>query len=66
MSSFKRIVPLLNRIVVRRAEQQTKTASGIIVSKQESASHGVVIELGPLTAEGGAHVGEGGRTRAAA
>lgn len=47
MSSFKRIVPLLNRIVVRRAEQQTKTASGIIVSKPESASHGVVIEAGP-------------------
>jgi chaperonin GroES len=47
MSSFKRLFPLLNRIVVRKAEQQTKTASGIIVSKPESASHGVVIESGP-------------------
>lgn len=47
MSSFKRLFPLLNRIVVRKAEQQTKTSSGIILSKQESASHGVVIEVGP-------------------
>ncbi len=47
MSSFKRIFPLLNRIVVKKAEQQTKTASGIIVSKAETASHGVVIEAGP-------------------
>lgn len=47
MSSFKRLFPLLNRIVVRKAEQQTKTTSGIIVNKPESASHGVVIEVGP-------------------
>jgi chaperonin GroES len=47
MSSFKRLFPLLNRIVVKKAEQQTKTASGIIVSKPETASHGVVLEAGP-------------------
>lgn len=43
MSSFKRILPLLNRIVVRKLEPQTKTASGIIVSKPDSASYGVVV-----------------------
>lgn len=47
MSSFKRIFPLINRIIVKKAEQQTKTASGIIVSKAETAAHGVVIETGP-------------------
>lgn len=47
MSSFKRLFPLLNRIVVKKAEAQTKTTSGIIINKQESASHGVVIETGP-------------------
>lgn len=47
MSSFKRILPLLNRIVVRKLEPQTKTTSGIIISKVESASYGVVVEAGP-------------------
>lgn len=46
-SAFKRVLPLLNRIVVRKAEPQTKTASGIIVSKNESVTHGVVLEVGP-------------------
>jgi chaperonin GroES len=48
MSSFKRILPLLNRIVIRKLEPQTKTTSGIIISKVDSAaSYGVVIEAGP-------------------
>lgn len=47
MSSFKRILPLLNRIVVRKLEPQTKTSSGIILSKTDSTSYGVVIEAGP-------------------
>jgi chaperonin GroES len=47
MSSFKRILPLLNRIVIRKLEPQTKTASGIIVSKAESTTYGVVVEAGP-------------------
>lgn len=47
MSAFKKIFPLLNRIVVKRFEAQTKTASGIIVNKPESNSLGVVIEAGP-------------------
>ena len=48
MSSIKRILPLLNRIVVRKMEAQTKTASGIIVNKNlDSAEYGVVVEAGP-------------------
>lgn len=47
MSSFKRILPLLNRIVIRKLQPQTKTASGIILSKPETASYGVVLEAGP-------------------
>lgn len=47
MSSFKRILPLLNRIVIRRLEPQTKTTSGIILNKNDSASYGVVVEAGP-------------------
>jgi len=47
MSSFKKILPLLNRIVVRKLDPQTKTSSGIIISKTESASYGVVVEAGP-------------------
>ena len=46
MSSFKRILPLLNRIVVRKLEPQTKTSSGIILSKADPASYGVVMEAG--------------------
>lgn len=47
MSSFKRILPLLNRIVVRKIEPQTKTTSGIIINKAESVNYGVVVEAGP-------------------
>lgn len=38
MSAIKRILPLLNRIVVRKVEAQTKTASGIIVNKGVDAA----------------------------
>lgn len=47
MSSFKKIFPLLNRILIRKLEPQTKTASGIIISKPDSVTYGVVIEAGP-------------------
>jgi chaperonin GroES len=45
--SFKRIVPLLNRIVVRKIEPQTKTTSGIIINKPDTQSYGVILEAGP-------------------
>lgn len=47
MSSFKKILPLLNRIVIRKIEPQTKTASGIIINKPDTANYGVVLEAGP-------------------
>lgn len=47
MSSFKRIIPLLNRIVVRKIEPQNKTTSGIIITKPDSQTYGVVLEAGP-------------------
>lgn len=47
MSSFKRIIPLLNRIVVRKIEPQNKTSSGIIINKPDSQTYGVVLEAGP-------------------
>lgn len=47
MSSFKKIFPLLNRIVVRKLEPQTKTTSGIIINKAESANYGTIVEVGP-------------------
>ena len=47
MSSFKKILPLLNRLVVRRLEPQTKTASGIIINKPDTTNYGVVLEAGP-------------------
>ena len=47
MSAFKKILPLLNRIVVKKLEPQTKTASGIIIGKPESFNYGVILEAGP-------------------
>lgn len=45
---FKRILPTLNRVVIRKLEPQTKTASGIILQKGDSAnSFGTVVEVGP-------------------
>jgi chaperonin GroES len=44
---FKRLLPLLNRIVVRKIEPQSKTTSGILIGKTESVVHGVVLEVGP-------------------
>jgi len=44
MSSFKKLIPLLNRIVVRKLEPQSKTTSGIIINKNTNAeSYGVVL-----------------------
>jgi chaperonin GroES len=48
MSSFKRVIPLLNRIVVKKLEAQTKTSSGIIINKSDATNtYGVVLEAGP-------------------
>ena len=46
-SNFKRILPLLNRIVVRKVEPEAKTKSGIILQKPDGLNYGVVLEAGP-------------------
>ena len=46
-ANFKRILPLLNRIVVRKVEPEAKTKSGIILQKPDSLNYGVVLEAGP-------------------
>ena len=46
-SAFKRLIPSLNRVLVRKAEPIKKTASGIILSKGENAMTGQVVEVGP-------------------
>ena len=44
--SFKRVIPLLNRIVVRKLQPETKTASGIIVNKPDANTYGTIVEVG--------------------
>lgn len=47
-SAFKKLLPSLNRILVKRFEQEARTASGIIL--QEAADKNVigeVVETGP-------------------
>jgi co-chaperonin GroES (HSP10) len=43
MSSFKKILPLLNRIVVKKLQPETKTSSGIIVNKPDANIYGKVL-----------------------
>lgn len=45
--TFKRILPLLNRIVVRKVEPEAKTKSGLILQKPDGLNYGLVIEAGP-------------------
>lgn len=46
-ANFKKILPLLNRIVVRKVEPEAKTKSGLILQKPDSLNYGVVLEAGP-------------------
>lgn len=45
--SFKKLLPTLNRILIKRLEPQTKTASGIILQKPDGNSYATVVEVGP-------------------
>ena len=47
MSSFKKIIPLLNRIIVRKIQPETKTNSGIIINKPDTNLYGKIVECGP-------------------
>ncbi len=46
-ATFKRILPLLNRIVVRKVEPEAKTKSGLILQKPDGLNYGTIIEAGP-------------------
>lgn len=45
--SFKRLLPTLNRILIKKMEPQTKTTSGIILQKPEGNHYATVVEVGP-------------------
>ena len=49
MLAFKTLRPLLNRVVVRKAEALTKTKGGIILAtgKEEKLNQGTVLAVGP-------------------
>jgi chaperonin GroES len=50
MIAFKSLRPLLNRVVVRKAEALTKTKSGIILSQKDvgdKLNFGTVLAIGP-------------------
>ena len=45
--AFRKLRPLLNRIVVSKPEATKVSKGGIILKSQESASWGTVVEVGP-------------------
>ena len=45
---FSKLIPTLNRILVKRLEAELKTASGLILKETtDKLSHGEVVEVGP-------------------
>ena len=53
MIGYKRLAPLLNRVLVKRAEPITKSAGGIILTKEQEMHYGEVIATGPGVSEEG-------------
>ena len=49
MLAFKTLRPLLNRVVIKKAEALTKTKGGIILTsgKEERLNYGTVMAVGP-------------------
>jgi len=49
MIAFKKLRPLMNRVLVKKAEPLTKTRGGILLpeSKSEQLNFGVVVAVGP-------------------
>ena len=49
MIAFKKLRPLMNRVLIKKTEPLTKTKGGILLpeSKQEQLNFGVVIAVGP-------------------
>ncbi|KAJ2157636.1 mitochondrial heat shock protein Hsp10 [Coemansia sp. RSA 552] len=55
-AAAKRIVPLLDRVLIQRAKAETKTATGILLPEKavEKLNEGLVVAVGPgnITKEG--------------
>ncbi|KAJ1721483.1 mitochondrial heat shock protein Hsp10 [Coemansia erecta] len=51
MSAIKRVIPLLDRVLIERVKAETKTASGIFIPEKavEKLNEGVVVSVGPGT-----------------
>jgi chaperonin GroES len=49
MIAFKKLRPLMNRVLVKKAEPLTKTKGGILLpeNRQDQLNFGVVIAVGP-------------------
>ena len=49
MIAFKKLRPLMNRVLVKKAEPLTKTKGGILLTenRQDQLNFGVVIAVGP-------------------
>ncbi len=47
-SNFKKLTPLINRVLIKKVELSAKTKSGIILSSKESVANvGKVVAVGP-------------------
>ena len=55
MFAFKRLQPLLNRVVIKKVEPITKTKGGILLPEASTTqlNYGTVIETGPGKVEDG-------------
>ena len=57
MNKFKTVIPLLNRVLIRKLVPEAKSAGGIILSEkslEKEARVGVVVSVGPgIHSEGG-------------
>ena len=51
--AFKRLNPLLNRVLIKRAEAVSKTSTGIILTQEQEMNYGKVIAHGPGVSEEG-------------
>ncbi|KAJ2611687.1 mitochondrial heat shock protein Hsp10 [Coemansia sp. RSA 1804] len=49
LSAVKRIIPLLDRVLIERIKAETKTASGIFIPEKavEKMNEGIVVSVGP-------------------
>ncbi len=51
--SFRKLSPLLNRVLVKRAAANAKSAGGIILTQEQEMAYGTVITHGPGVSEEG-------------